>query len=400
VRLSDVCVKITDGTHQPPPFATDGIPFLFVRNIVAGRLDFETENFISEATFRDLTRSWRASRGDVLYSAVGSYGVAVPVETDRPFAFQRHIALLRPRPDQLDAHFLAHFLNSPEGRALSEVSAAGGAQKTVALGSLSSFALPLPPLSEQKRIAAVLREQLAAAARMRAAAQVQSKVVGQLRPARVAQLQADSRGATWRNVRLGDIATQVQNGVYKPSEFYTSGFALLRMYNLRNDEPSLDLSELACVTLDDDEYSRFRLRAGDLLISRVNSFERVGKCALVGPEAADCVFENMLLRVRFDDSVVPAFVAEQMMTRGVQDWIRGVARRAIGQSSINSRDVRAIPLVMPSLQAQEAFVALLNDGADSVSRARAADLRQADAMSALPSALLRRAFLRGPSWLG
>ena len=51
---------------------------------------------------------------------------------------------------------------------------------------------------------------------------------------------------------------------------------LLRMYNLRNEEPvTHDLAQLAQVTLTVDEYTRHRLRPGDLLISRVNSYERV-----------------------------------------------------------------------------------------------------------------------------
>jgi type I restriction enzyme S subunit len=226
---------------------------------------------------------------------------------------------------------------------------------------------------------------------MRAASQAQCEVIQQLRAGHIEQMLTKLRDETWSKVQLGDIATKVQNGVYKPNEFYSRGFGLLRMYNLRNDEPSLDLTELARVTLDEGEYDRFRLQTGDLLVSRVNSYERVGKCALVRSDAEECVFENMLFRVQLSDTVEPAFVAEQIMTSSVQDWVRGVARRAIGQSSINSRDVRAIPLLMPPLPEQKAFVARLSEYADSVRRARVASGQQSDALAALPSAILRLA---------
>src|SRR6185437_11792820 len=49
-QLGAVCNRIIDGTHQPPAFAQKGIPFLFVRNIVSGSIDFNTEKFVTEDT--------------------------------------------------------------------------------------------------------------------------------------------------------------------------------------------------------------------------------------------------------------------------------------------------------------------------------------------------------------
>ena len=55
-----------------------------------------------------------------------------------------------------------------------------------------------------------------------------------------------------------------QNGIYKPSSS-TRAYTLLRMYNLRNDEPSLDLSELRTRAPSTRTSTVvFRLRAGDL----------------------------------------------------------------------------------------------------------------------------------------
>lgn len=161
-RLGKVCEFISDGTHQPPPFAADGVPFLFVRNIVGGRIDLETNKHVSVETYEELTRRRRPTRGDVLYSAVGSFGVAVVVETNRPFTFQRHIAHLRLRTDIALPEFVAAYVNSPAGRSQSESVAMGGAQRTVTLGALVSFDVPIPSIDEQRRIAAELRERLAA----------------------------------------------------------------------------------------------------------------------------------------------------------------------------------------------------------------------------------------------
>lgn len=163
-KLGDVCDRISDGTHQPPPFTNSGVPFLFVRNIVSGKLNFDVEKHVSVDTYEELVKRCRPQRGDVLYSAVGSFGVAVVIDTDRPFTFQRHIALIKPIPSILVGPYLASYLNSPGGRLQSEATALGGGQRTVTLGSLARFDIPIPPLESQQRIVDQLAERSSVAA--------------------------------------------------------------------------------------------------------------------------------------------------------------------------------------------------------------------------------------------
>lgn len=159
-ELRELCRAITDGTHLPPPFTDSGLPFLFVRNIVTGTINFDVQKYISEETYDELTKKHKAEPGDVLFSAVGSFGVAAVVRTDTKFAFQRHIAHIKPDTTLLDADFLAYFLNSPDGRFQSEGVAMGGAQRTVTLADLRKFRIPVPPLAEQHRISGDLSRRL------------------------------------------------------------------------------------------------------------------------------------------------------------------------------------------------------------------------------------------------
>jgi type I restriction enzyme S subunit len=159
-RLGDVSDRITDGTHQPPPFTSSGIPFLFVRNIVSGKLDFDVEKYVSQETYESLVRRCKPEQGDILYSAVGSFGVAVVIDTEKPFTFQRHIAHIKPNPTVVSPHFMSQYLNSPAGRRQSELSAFGGAQRTVTLSSLYNFRVPVPPLKIQNLVSVRICEQM------------------------------------------------------------------------------------------------------------------------------------------------------------------------------------------------------------------------------------------------
>jgi type I restriction enzyme S subunit len=151
--LENVCVQITDGTHQPPPFTEEGIPFLFVSNIVDGEINLNTTKHISQKTYEALMKRCPIEKGDVLYSTVGSYGVPVVVETDQPFAFQRHIALIKPDRTIIDPLFLRSMLNSSYVKAQVNQRVRGIAQATLNLGEIAELRIYVPPLVLQQEFA-------------------------------------------------------------------------------------------------------------------------------------------------------------------------------------------------------------------------------------------------------
>jgi type I restriction enzyme S subunit len=104
------------------------------------------------ASLTELTKRVKPEVGDVLYTVVGSFGIPVLITWDKPFAFQRHMAILKPKRDLLDGSYLTYFLESNLGKTQAQLTAVGNAQKTITLGSLNNFKLPLPPLNEQKQI--------------------------------------------------------------------------------------------------------------------------------------------------------------------------------------------------------------------------------------------------------
>ncbi|MBI3301880.1 MAG: N-6 DNA methylase, partial [Deltaproteobacteria bacterium] len=153
IPLIDGCYRVTDGTHQPPKFTDEGIPFFLVKTISSGRVDWGHTKFVSQHTYGELTKRVRPKRGDILYTAVGAtYGVALLVDFDDPFVFQRHIAHIIPNPTIFDSGYLSLFLNSPHGKRQSDKAAIGSAQPTVTLTSLSRFQVPCPALEQQKEL--------------------------------------------------------------------------------------------------------------------------------------------------------------------------------------------------------------------------------------------------------
>ena len=147
--MDELCSIITDGTHQPPKFHTDGIPFIFVSNLVKNTVTYNAEKFISEETYSELYKRTPIEVGDLLLSTVGSYGHPAVVVEDRKFLFQRHIAYLKPKCDIVNSFYLHAALLSPDSQRQIEEKVKGIAQKTLNLSEIKKILIPLPSIEEQ-----------------------------------------------------------------------------------------------------------------------------------------------------------------------------------------------------------------------------------------------------------
>lgn len=149
VALLDLCKKVTDGTHQSPKWTTEGIPFLFISNIVDGEIDYSSQKFIDQATYDSLTKSTKIELNDILYTTVGSYGNVARVKSDQLFCFQRHIAHIKPDFDKINPKFLEKMLSSYGVRRQADRLVRGVAQKTLNLKDLKEIIVFNIPLVEQ-----------------------------------------------------------------------------------------------------------------------------------------------------------------------------------------------------------------------------------------------------------
>lgn len=153
ISLSELCLIITDGTHQSPKFQHDGIPFILVSNLSKNTVTYDTDKFISAETYKELYKRTPIEIGDILLSTVGSYGHPAVVVEDRKFLFQRHIAYLKPKSDILNSYYMHGALLSPGCQRQIEEKVKGIAQKTLNLSEIRKIRIPVPSLDLQKQYA-------------------------------------------------------------------------------------------------------------------------------------------------------------------------------------------------------------------------------------------------------
>ena len=154
-KLSEVCEKITDGTHQTPTYFDDGVLFLSSRNVTSGTIDWENVKYIDDKQHGEMQRRVSPRLNDILLAKNGTTGVAAMVDRDVPFDIYVSLALLRPlaavRPT-----FLLHFINSPLAKQQFTKRLKGIGVPNLHLEEIREVEIPVPPLAEQQRIVGLL----------------------------------------------------------------------------------------------------------------------------------------------------------------------------------------------------------------------------------------------------
>ena len=112
--------------------------------------------YINEDRFKSL-KSCEVKAGDILVSLVGTFGkILVVPEFFEPGIINPRLVRLSLDSQTVDPHFFSYFFQSPFVKSQLELQSHGGTMGILNAKNISDLDVPLPPLEEQKRIAAIL----------------------------------------------------------------------------------------------------------------------------------------------------------------------------------------------------------------------------------------------------
>jgi len=157
MSLDDICEMVTDGTHASFKDSGKGFPFLTVKDMTENGLDFSGCIHISQEEYDRADAGNSAPKlGDVLFSKDGTVGKVCVVREKREFAVLSSIAILRPKKEIADSSYLGYILGFQKTIDEASKRKTGSAVRRIILKDLKQVEIPLPPLEEQQRIAAIL----------------------------------------------------------------------------------------------------------------------------------------------------------------------------------------------------------------------------------------------------
>jgi type I restriction enzyme S subunit len=218
--------------------------------------------------------------------------------------------------------------------------------------------IPVPPMTEQERIVKLLDE----ANELRKLRGQTDRRTAALVPSLFHDMfgDPDSNPFGWPVTHAGELMDACDYGTSQKANEEGRGIPVLRMGNVTIDG-SLDLEELKTVELGDSELAKQRLQVGDVLFNRTNSRELVGKTGMWDGRF-EAVPASYFIRVRFwPNAEHPQHFTTFMNLPSMKRRLAEMARGAVGQANINSKELKSIEFPVPPVKLQREFAARVSE---------------------------------------
>lgn len=348
-RLGDICIQITDGSHNPP-MGVEQSNYLMLssKNIDDDHITFNDPRYLSQEDFEAENKRTNIKPNDLLITIVGTIGrVAIVPNSLTEFCVQRSVAVLKPKPEMVYNRFLMYYLQNM--RPYLEQESRGVAQKGIYLKQLSNLSIILPPLDEQRKIAAVL-DKVSSLITKRCQ---QLDKLDELIKARFVEMFGDpvSNPNQWEKVPLSDLA-DVRIGPFgsllHKEDYIAGGHPLVNPSHILNDKIVVD-EKLSVSEQKYAELEPYHLKIGDVVMGRRGE---MGRCAVVQYEGLLCGTGSLLIRTKGDVTAdyIQKIISFPSFKKTIEDM-------AVGQTmpNLNVPIVSNFQIIKPPLQVQKNY---------------------------------------------
>ncbi|MBU1376325.1 MAG: restriction endonuclease subunit S [Alphaproteobacteria bacterium] len=396
LTLSDVCTKITDGTHHSPKtiFADPGDGrFLYVtsKNVRNDGLDLCEVGYISRADHDPIFSRCNPELGDILLTKDGANtGNVCPNTIEEPFSLLSSVCLLKPDRSKIEPQYLLYYLQSEIGLSQIVGQMTGAAIKRIILKTIKAASIQLPPLEEQRRIVGVLDEAFAAIATATANAEKNLANARELfqgfLETTFAKL-ADEAPVQ----KIAEIA-EIKGGKRVPKGYKLlsepTPYAYLTVGDF-TDDGTIDPSGVRFVSAEiHQQIRRYIVREADLYVSIAGT---IGRTGIVPPKFDGAQLTENACRLVFKQGMSNRFV--YYFTKSPSFAVQAIEQtRTAAQPKLALSRLEKITLPVPKLDRQLELVSKFNTIENETASLAEVCLQKRAAFAALRQALLHRAF--------
>ncbi len=375
VQLEAACEIIMGQSPEGISYNVDGIG----EPLLNGPTEF---GFLHPTPAQWTTEPTRfAECGDILLCVRGATTGRKNV-ADQRYCIGRGLAAIRGRSQMAESRFIEFVLEKIIDDLLR--SSAGSTFPNLSGDKLKSTLIPLPPLTEQKRIVAILDEKLAAVERARAAAQAQLQAAQALPAAYLRAVFESEEAQEWPRYEL-DKACSI---VAKQVDPTVPDYSVLPHVNGENIESgTLRLKNVKTAAEDGMTSGKYLFEAGDVLYSKLRPYLR--KVALVD---FDGLCSADMYPLKANAEVIDArFLAWSLLSEEFTAYAIDESERS-RMPKLNRQQLFSWVAPVPSLNRQQAIAQLLQEKMTGIEQIVKSLQAQLETINQLPATLLNQAF--------
>jgi type I restriction enzyme S subunit len=291
-------------------------------------------------------------KGDIIYGKRRAYQRKLAV-ADFDGICSAHAMVLRAKPDVILPELLPFFLQSEIFHQRAMEISVGSLSPTINWTTLAKQEFPLPPVDEQRRIADLLW----AADDAICSYSDLLNATNNLAKSRLSSFIKSFNQK--KNIhKVKDLLTDEPKNGYSPNANESGkGYRTVSISAISNGK----FDPEGCIKFADIEYqqiSSYFVQKDDVFVVRGNGNRYLaGKCGIAAESFEDMFYPDLLIRLRFDDSIIfPAFATMQWNDPFVHRDFISRAKSTNGIWKVNGQDVRKHTLVVPPLDEQKKFL--------------------------------------------
>lgn len=343
VKLKDCCEVVGGATPKrevPEYWSSADIPWVTPKDVsnLAGPVLEDAPEYISNAGFKGCSTSM-LPKGSVLVTSrapIGNIAIA-----GRNLCTNQGFKSLIPSAD-VDGLYLYYCMKHSSERL--QALGNGATFKEVSKKIVEEFEIPLPPLPEQKRIAAILDKADAIRRKRQQAIQLADDFLRSVFLDMFGDPVRNPKG--WDMKELGELVAEndrINYGIVQPGEHIDGGVPIVRVGDFRNG--LVDKSNLKCVSSEvDEKHKKSRLCGDEILITCVGA--TIGKVALADPSLEGFNTVRAVTRVRLNNDVNRHYVFRYLQSPFIQQYFSGQLR-TVGQPTLNGAQIAQTPILIP-----------------------------------------------------
>lgn len=250
--------------------------------------------------------------------------------------------------EKIDRNYIFHFLRTPHMVEMATTLSSGANLPRLSPKALADFEIPLPPLEEQRRIAAILDKADVLRQKRRQAIAKLDELVQAVFLEMFGDPVTNPMG--WQTKPLGSLLAFLTSGSRGWAQYYAdSGTPFLRIQNVGRGQIFLD--DLTFVNAPNNAESRRTLvQTGDVLLSITADLGRT----CVVPESMNGAFINQHLAILRPKEIDPTFLSSFICFPGGQQQIQKKNRGGV-KAGLNFDDIRSINVIFPQIESQRRF---------------------------------------------
>ena len=217
--------------------------------------------------------------------------------------------------------------------------------------------IPLPPLEEQKRIAAILDKADAIRRKRQQAINLADDFLRSVFLDMFGDPVTNPKGFPKGTIR--DFVETANYGSSGKASETDGEYPILRMGNITY-KGNWDFTKLKYIDLSEKDKPKYLAKKGDLLFNRTNSKELVGKTA-VFEEEKPMAIAGYLVRIRTNEYGNNYYLSGYLNSTHGKKTLVSMCKSIVGMANINAQEVQNIKIFLPPIALQNRFEEIVKD---------------------------------------